>query len=238
MVSKHEVDSLEPWSWDKALKPLAQGERTLETTGAQAQEEAAQPIARPPDANNIRQSRRLKEKALAAEVAAAVAEDSVVDQDIQDALTPPTKLAPEPTLPEVLSNGETEPEAPRTQECEVCGETYPTEDFPHLDGCTCPPTVCRHCFESWLDSQVGSAVTLKSIRCPCSSTKCPTKFTRETVKQYGDDDTFTRYDRIQLQELLRNEENFRYCIAPNCISGQIHNPALGNIFIYGEASRL
>jgi hypothetical protein len=39
------------------------------------------------------------------------------------------------------------------------------------------------------------------------------------------------YDRHAFQEAVRDDPDFRYCIAPVCPSGQIHDTEAGNIFI-------
>jgi hypothetical protein len=86
----------------------------------------------------------------------------------------------------------------------------------------------------WLDSRVGATVDLDDIKCPYGSEVCKTTFDYEMVWIYSDSDVFARYDRLKIQEFLRNEPNFRYCIAPECAYGQLHDTADGNVFIYGE----
>jgi hypothetical protein len=105
---------------------------------------------------------------------------------------------------------------PDYRECEVCGDVFHTEDFPHLGGCPSLPAVCRDCFANWLDSRVGATVKLDDIKCPCASEQCKATFDYDTVQQYATPDVFARYDRLKLQEFLRNDPSFRHCIAPDC----------------------
>jgi hypothetical protein len=48
-------------------------------------------------------------------------------------------------------------------------------------------------------------------------------------------DTQASYDKLMVVETLRDSPHFRYCIAPNCPSGQLHDPS-SNIFICGACN--
>jgi hypothetical protein len=145
------------------------------------------------------------------------------------------------TLSTVMTIHECAPVAPTFadfasihRECIVCLDVHPITQFPHLQGCEQEAETCRNCFADWLTNKVGSTGSLSQVQCPCASQKCKIPFTWENAQEYATPEVFERYDRLMLQEALRDDPAFRYCIARDCLYGQIHDQDAGNIFICGS----
>lgn len=81
-------------------------------------------------------------------------------------------------------------DSPSAQECSVCAESFPPQDFAGLMACAHAPDVCQPCFLAWLDQQLVST-TWESLGCPSSGCKNPV--THEDVQKYAPADVFTQF---------------------------------------------
>ena len=73
------------------------------------------------------------------------------------------------------------------RDCNVCAETFPTQDFPSLADCDHIADVCNECFLQWLGHQMES---VQQVKCPSSG--CSNTITHEDVRKYAPRDAFTR----------------------------------------------
>ncbi len=111
-------------------------------------------------------------------------------------------------------------QGPRTKECMACTDSKDRMDFPAkapTASCEHPVNTCSECLRTWLASEVESK--------GCEGLKCPECC--QTL-QYGDvqlaasAETFVKYDRLAMHNLLSSEEEFAWCLRPNCGSGQLN----------------
>jgi hypothetical protein len=75
------------------------------------------------------------------------------------------------------------------QNCSVCSDSHPVEDYPQLNECNHWADTCRDCFSAWLTAQVGSA-NWDQIQCP--GAKCDVIIPYEAVRELATPDTFER----------------------------------------------
>jgi hypothetical protein len=67
---------------------------------------------------------------------------------------------------------------------------------------------------------------IDKITCP----ECDEVFEHHDLKKHMTDEEFARYERLKLRATLNAIPDFRWCIAPNCDNGQIHDVEGGTIF--------
>ncbi|KAB5580861.1 hypothetical protein GE09DRAFT_1213308 [Coniochaeta sp. 2T2.1] len=110
---------------------------------------------------------------------------------------------------------------PGSETCTVCFDSKnPTEMALQITaGCKHKGTTCRDCLKQWIHSSLESS-TWDKLKCP----ECPTSLTFGTVKRYASKDDFERYDTLATRAALESMPNFRWCLSPDCESGQIHDP--------------
>lgn len=77
--------------------------------------------------------------------------------------------------------------------------------------------VCCMCMRKHVKSSIDSKPVGK-IPCP---RLCGHVFTYEQIRCFTDPDTFTRYDRMLLNDALEKEDGFRWCLREGCQSGEI-----------------
>ncbi|KAH0559686.1 hypothetical protein GP486_003797 [Trichoglossum hirsutum] len=107
------------------------------------------------------------------------------------------------------------------QECVVCTETLKGTDFPQtrITGtCTHEPATCLGCIAEHIRVQLDSR-TWGQLSCP----ECPEPMVYVDVRRYATEETFQRYDTLAMRDGIATDPNFRWCPAPGCESGQIHN---------------
>ncbi|KAJ4344864.1 uncharacterized protein N0V89_012608 [Didymosphaeria variabile] len=51
-------------------------------------------------------------------------------------------------------------------ECSACGDRFPIEEYPVIEGCKHKPETCGQCLEAWIDSQLDNTIADGGIRCP------------------------------------------------------------------------
>lgn len=83
---------------------------------------------------------------------------------------------------------------PTMQDCVVCTESFEPGNFPRPEQCMQKPSMCGDCFERYLDThtQVTSAMSIESIKCPCAHDECAVTITWEDVKRFAKKETFER----------------------------------------------
>ncbi|KAI9775392.1 MAG: hypothetical protein M1839_001247 [Geoglossum umbratile] len=109
----------------------------------------------------------------------------------------------------------------RDIECVVCAETLKGRDFP--DSCitgTCEheAMTCRDCIAQHIRMQLDTR-TWGQLSCP----ECPAPMVYADVKRFATAEIFRRYDGLAMRDGIAADAQFRWCPAPNCESGQIHN---------------
>ncbi|KAJ5058517.1 hypothetical protein J3E72DRAFT_196926 [Bipolaris maydis] len=109
--------------------------------------------------------------------------------------------------------------APGIRKCSVCSESIPILDFPQLS-CTHIPDVCHNCLLQWIDQEIAATQDIQKIRCPSD---CARLITYQDIQKYTSAKEFNRYNELSLRSFLSTQEDFVYCMAPGCSSGQIHD---------------
>jgi hypothetical protein len=107
------------------------------------------------------------------------------------------------------------------QDCVVCVETLKRRDFPksRITGiCNHEPTACKPCIAQHISVQLETR-TWDRLSCP----ECPALMAYADVRKFATAETFQRYDTLATRDGLAVDSNFRWCPAPGCGSGQIHN---------------
>jgi hypothetical protein len=74
------------------------------------------------------------------------------------------------------------------QNCSVCSDSYPVEDYPQLEECSHWADTCRDCFSAWLTVQIDST-SWDQIRCPG---ECDVIIPYEAVRELATPETFER----------------------------------------------
>ncbi|KAI9769205.1 MAG: hypothetical protein M1840_004334 [Geoglossum simile] len=106
-------------------------------------------------------------------------------------------------------------------ECVVCAETLKGKEFPDcgITGtCTHEATTCNGCIAQHIRVQLDTR-TWGQLSCP----ECPSPMTYPDVQRFATVETFQRYDALAMRDGIAIDAQFRWCPAPNCESGQIHN---------------
>ncbi|KAE8444546.1 hypothetical protein EG329_014470 [Mollisiaceae sp. DMI_Dod_QoI] len=114
------------------------------------------------------------------------------------------------------------------RECAICVEEKPLEDFPKITAaCQHEEHTCLGCVQNWLAREVDNTDWDK-IHCVACKEVVP----YDDMKRLMTSAAFEKYDQYSRNFTLSNMPNFRWCIAPNCKSGQIHeNGVDGPIFL-------
>lgn len=118
--------------------------------------------------------------------------------------------------------------ATRTRDCSVCSDITLLIELPSLASCSHKAEVCADCYTMWIGSQL-EASGWQEVKCP--STGCKVNLAYEEIKAYASKETFEKYDKFMVRQVLSADPNFRWCRAGNCLSGQIHDAEeVGNVF--------
>ncbi|TGO24626.1 hypothetical protein BPAE_0098g00150 [Botrytis paeoniae] len=108
-------------------------------------------------------------------------------------------------------------------DCEVCSRALPPKSFPQQDiasKCEHKAHMCTSCLEQ------AAVVNVKSnpwnnITCPYSS--CERMLEPSIVRKYLKGQLLENYNTYIEKLEIRNLRNFRWCLNPKCVSGQVHN---------------
>jgi ariadne-1 len=109
------------------------------------------------------------------------------------------------------------------KDCEICCETYPTEDFPWVGH-----EVCLDCIKKHIRVQVAVRGRT-TVNCPT----CETPIEYADIKTLAEPEVFEKYDpwlllpdvlrfdELLLQRALQKKENFRWCTNSKCTNGHL-----------------
>ena len=157
----------------------------------------------------------------------------------------------------LLSNTITPPSMKRFN-CTTCDRELPLASFPKMpegSACTHDREICRRCWHQWLEAQVKSksfdqiscaqCTTILgkcdrqegsiNVKCQCESclrhmlTFYPLLFLGQSqIRELATPKVYQKYLDSEFKATLAEDDDFHYCIAPGCKSGQLHEG--GNIF--------
>ncbi|KAK3941518.1 hypothetical protein QBC46DRAFT_258409 [Diplogelasinospora grovesii] len=108
-----------------------------------------------------------------------------------------------------------------TETCSVCIDDKKISELPVkiTEACKHQATICKDCLKQWLQSSLESGGGWDRLKCP----DCPELLKYADVKRYASRQTFDRYDVLATRAALKDIPRFRWCLAPECESGQIHD---------------
>lgn len=89
--------------------------------------------------------------------------------------------------------------------------------------CHHPIDFCTTCLRSHLKAQLEQHGRGGPDQLSCPSVGCGRKLSYQELQLYGDSDTFTLYDKYLQLDALSRLPNFRWCLRPECPSGQLYN---------------
>ncbi|KAF7947466.1 hypothetical protein EAE96_008553 [Botrytis aclada] len=120
-------------------------------------------------------------------------------------------------------------------DCEVCLRALPPESFPQQEiasKCEHRAHMCTPCLEQAVVANVKSN-PWDNIPCPYSS--CERMLEPSIVRKYLKGQLLENYN-IYIEKLeIRNLPNFRLCLNPKCVSGQVHNDGPENLRVICHA---
>ncbi|KAK0288812.1 hypothetical protein LTR35_003211 [Friedmanniomyces endolithicus] len=111
-------------------------------------------------------------------------------------------------------------ERARRRDCNVCGDAKSPLDFaakPPTSKCEHLPTTCNDCLAQWMTSEFESKGG-EGIKCP----ECPQKLDYSDVQRAASTQTFEAYDNLLTRLALGACDDFAWCLAPSCGSGQLN----------------
>ncbi|KAK0286963.1 hypothetical protein LTR35_004432 [Friedmanniomyces endolithicus] len=111
-------------------------------------------------------------------------------------------------------------ERARRRDCNVCGDAKSPLDFaakPPTAKCEHPPTTCNDCLAQWMTSEFESKGG-SGIKCP----ECPQTLDYADVQRAASPQTFDAYDNLLTRLALGACDDFAWCLAPACGSGQLN----------------
>ena len=111
-------------------------------------------------------------------------------------------------------------ERARQKECCVCGDSKDLLDF-HIEspskGCEHPPNTCKECLQSWMASEFDTK-GCDGIKCP----ECAQTLEYNEVQHAASAETFEAYDKFAFRMALGGLDEFAWCLAVGCGSGQMN----------------
>ncbi|KAF2709648.1 hypothetical protein K504DRAFT_378558 [Pleomassaria siparia CBS 279.74] len=116
----------------------------------------------------------------------------------------------------------------RRRDCVVCRDSFLPGEFASLVDCLHQPEVCTECFAQWISSEIKDG-SWREIKCP--GTDCGLALKYHEVQQLATPESFAELDNLLFRDALGGDDNFRWCRAEGCQSGQVHESGhAGNIF--------
>ena len=106
-------------------------------------------------------------------------------------------------------------------DCVICAESFPRSHFPPdriTAACTHDAQTCLDCLTSHIDAQLDMQ---KGVQIPCP--ECQAMLSHSDVQTFATAAAFEKYDNMTLQIGMQAEPNFRWCPAPGCEVGQVHD---------------
>lgn len=104
--------------------------------------------------------------------------------------------------------------------CTTCDRNLPLNSFPKTtEDSTCDHgrETCRRCWHQWLDVQVE---TRSPDQIACA--QCPNILSQSGVRALATSAVYEKFLDAEFKATLASQPDFRWCIAPNCKSGQVH----------------
>lgn len=108
----------------------------------------------------------------------------------------------------------------RQKECCVCGDSKEPTDFPAkapTGGCEHRPGTCKECLQSWMSSELDTK-GCDGIKCP----ECTQTLEYNEVQEAASAETFAKYDKLTIRNVLGDLDEFAWCLKPECGSGQLN----------------
>ncbi|KAF2097382.1 hypothetical protein NA57DRAFT_77639 [Rhizodiscina lignyota] len=109
---------------------------------------------------------------------------------------------------------------PEERTCAICSEELHPLEFPAkppTSECTHKVNTCSHCLEKWVAADLEGR-GWQHVSCP----ECRRPFSHADMKRAANDDTFERYDKLSARAVVGDIQNFHWCVAAGCGSGQVH----------------
>lgn len=131
-----------------------------------------------------------------------------------------------PTAPVSEDHRITKPattKAPK-QECSTCSRTLAASAFfKRLPTTTCKHDVntCKSCLKSWITTQLEMTTHVK-LSCP----ECSERLSQMDVKKLATKESYAKYDGLERRAFQEKTPGWRWCLAPGCRAGQVHQPLL------------
>ncbi|CAK4033786.1 E3 ubiquitin- ligase [Lecanosticta acicola] len=111
------------------------------------------------------------------------------------------------------------------RECEICATEKPANRFPLLPptkACQHSITICTECVQTWISTCIDTNYN-SAIQCPYGG--CDEEVSRQ--KDMPDAATThqrSRYSHIAHRIVQSRVPRWRWCLAPDCDEGQLHEP--------------
>jgi hypothetical protein len=114
-----------------------------------------------------------------------------------------------------------------TRECVNCIGDVGWREFPFeptTEECFHDLDICKRCIETWITTCLDNG-NWRNIT--CLSADCGSVLQYADVKRGALPADMQRYERFATHDALSGMSGFKWCLAPNCGSGQIHDDADG-----------
>ncbi|KAK1767421.1 hypothetical protein QBC33DRAFT_586704 [Phialemonium atrogriseum] len=97
--------------------------------------------------------------------------------------------------------------------------------FPAKLGLECSHEIdfCTGCLEKHIDSQLEQFGRSRCDQLACLSDRCGRRLSYDEVRLYAKPSTFKKYDRYLKLNALSQLPSFRWCLRPDCSSGQLYD---------------
>lgn len=133
-----------------------------------------------------------------------------------------------------VKEDEPDEEELKLYECELCAEEFPQDFFPSPDAKDIPAScrscvwkfgsgVCYTCISRFLSNTLDYPDFHGSLHCFDCGELWPFKY----VKLHPKGIELEKYEMSLLRQALQRDENFRWCPAPGCGAGNIHERNTG-----------
>ncbi|KAF2424514.1 hypothetical protein EJ08DRAFT_595104 [Tothia fuscella] len=105
--------------------------------------------------------------------------------------------------------------------CSICDEIPSNHYFTLITNkCNHPRNICPDCVKGWISSKLDD-VDAENISCPGSVCSEVIQYENMGIRAVGSAN-LVRFGTLTTKALLSHDPNYRHCIGPDCISGQIH----------------
>lgn len=110
--------------------------------------------------------------------------------------------------------------------CHVCCENGTETVIPAAkvtSQCSKLRNVCDRCLAHHLREQIRGKGDIFNLPCLCNAgQQCPVKLGFAHVRKYADKEIFEQYDDLLTRRMLESQDEFCWCSANGCGSGQLH----------------